>query len=181
MSCARNKTRDGISHMHNNVHDNDMTDPNILDSEAYLYMFSEFEKSIEQGPTYICNICWTFVYRTDVICLVPDKYSIHNDMFTKCKTNCKSLDNKEYICNSCDHSLKKGKMPSQAQINGMHLNTIYDAIDDLCPLELSLVSQITPFMFIVPRHRGAQHGLKGQVVLVPSDLKKDTQISASKL
>ena len=27
-------------------------------------------------------------------------------------------------------------------------------------------------MFIVARHKGAQHGLKGQVVLVPTDLKK---------
>ena len=31
-------------------------------------------------------------------------------------------------------------------------------------------------MFIVPRHKGAQHGLKGQVVLVPSDFKKISKI-----
>ena len=35
-----------------------------------------------------------------------------------------------------------------------------------------LVSKIIPFMFIVARTNGAQHGLKGQCVLVPADLKK---------
>ena len=35
-----------------------------------------------------------------------------------------------------------------------------------------LISKIIPYMFIVARHKGAQHGLKGQCVLVPADLKK---------
>ena len=35
-----------------------------------------------------------------------------------------------------------------------------------------LVSQIIPFMFIVPKHKGAQQGLKGQCVMVPANLKK---------
>ena len=35
-----------------------------------------------------------------------------------------------------------------------------------------LISQVIPFMFIVSKTKGAQHGLKGQCVLVPTDLKK---------
>ena len=35
-----------------------------------------------------------------------------------------------------------------------------------------LISQIIPFMFIVAKTEGAQHGLKGQCVLEPTDLKK---------
>ena len=35
-----------------------------------------------------------------------------------------------------------------------------------------LISQIIPFMSIVAKMKGAQHGLKGQCVLVPTDLKK---------
>ena len=35
-----------------------------------------------------------------------------------------------------------------------------------------LISQIIPFMFLVAKIKGAQHGLKGQCVLVPWDLKK---------
>ena len=35
-----------------------------------------------------------------------------------------------------------------------------------------LISQIIPLMFIIAKTKGAQHGLKGQCVLVPTDLKK---------
>ena len=63
-------------------------------------------------------------------------------------------------------------MPAQAQNNQMHLNSIYEEIEKLCPIEISLVSLIIPFMFIIAKHRGAQNGLKGQVVLVSSDLTK---------
>ena len=146
-----------------------MTDSNILDTDAYMNMLSCFEKSIEHGPTLTGNICWKFEYRTNVICLDPEKYSEHNDLFSKCRTEQTSDDKTQYVCKSCDCSLKKGKMPSQTQNNGMQLNNMYDAINDLSSLELSLVSQIIPFMFIVAKHRGAQHGLKGQVVLVLSD------------
>ena len=107
----------------------------------------------------ICNICWKFEYRTNVFAFDAERYE--DAMFKKCKTPCKSNGNTGYICKSCDRSSKKGNMHSQAQANGMHLNETFDEINDLCPLELSLVSQIIPFIFIVPRHRGAQHGLRG--------------------
>ena len=35
-----------------------------------------------------------------------------------------------------------------------------------------LISQIVLFMFINAKTKGAPHGLKGQCVLVPTDLKK---------
>ena len=38
------------------------------------------------------------------------------------------------------------------------------------------MAQIIPFMFIVGKVKGAQHGLKGQCVLVPADLTKVTTI-----
>ena len=63
-------------------------------------------------------------------------------------------------------------MPAQAQNIGLKLIMVHKEIEDLCPLEIMLISQIIPFMFVVARHKGAQHGLKGQVVLIPSDLTK---------
>ena len=147
-----------------------MTDPNILVTDAYLHMVSKFEESIEKGPTCVCKVCWKFEYKTNVKIMNPEKYD--HDIFSKCKTDINCNEDTVYICNSCDRSLKKGKMPSQAQNNGLKLNNVFKEIDDLCPLELSLVSQIIPFMFIVAKHKGAQFGLKGQVVLVPSDLTK---------
>ena len=63
-------------------------------------------------------------------------------------------------------------MPMQAQKNKMELCPKFNEFESLCPIELMLISQIIPFMFIVAKAKGAQHGLKGQCVLVPTDLKK---------
>ena len=44
-------------------------------------------------------------------------------------------------------------------------------LEGLCPLEVMVVSQINPLMFIVGKTNGTQLGIKGQRVLVPADLK----------
>ena len=112
-----------------------------------------------------------FEFKTNVVKLNPEKYK--PEIFSNCTSDINpDKDDEMYICKTCDRSLLKGKMPPQAQKNGLTLNKVFKEIENLCPLELSLISQIIPFMFIVARHKGAQHGLKGQVILVPSDLTK---------
>ena len=66
----------------------------------------------------------------------------------------------------------KNKMPMQAQLNKMELCPKFTELDRFCPIELMLISQIMPCMFIVAKEKGTQHGLKGQCVLVLTDLKK---------
>ena len=61
---------------------------------------------------------------------------------------------------------------ARPQFNNLALCPKIKELEDLCPIEIMLISQIIPFMFIVARIKGAQHGLKGQCVLVPADLKK---------
>ena len=78
----------------------------------------------------------------------------------------------EYICKTCDEQLKKVKIPPQALVNGLAVSPTVEELEDLCPLELMLMSQIIPFMSIVPKHKGAQFSLIGQCVLVPADLKQ---------
>ena len=56
--------------------------------------------------------------------------------------------------------------------NKMELCPKFNKFENLCPIELIINLQIIPFMFIVAKAKGAQHGLKGQCVLVPADLKK---------
>ena len=63
-------------------------------------------------------------------------------------------------------------MPMQAQCNNLELCPKIEELENLCPIELMLISQIIPFMFIVAKIKGAQHGLKRKCVLVPADLKK---------
>ena len=64
------------------------------------------------------------------------------------------------------------KIPMQAQANKLSLNPRFKELDDLCAIESMLISQLIPFMFIVAKAKGAQHGLKGQCVMVPADLSK---------
>ena len=43
---------------------------------------------------------------------------------------------------------------------------------ELYPIELILISQVIPFMFMTAKHASEQWGLKDQYVLVPADFKK---------
>ena len=63
-------------------------------------------------------------------------------------------------------------MPMQAQKNNIELSPKFNEFESLYPVELMLISRIIPSMFIVAKAKGAQHGLKGQCVLAPTDLKK---------
>jgi len=159
------------------VNNFDMTSTNILDTDAYIHLQNKFEKAINEGPTYICNICIKFEYKKYVVKLNESKYDNSDNAFNNCVTQTKSIDGEKYVCLNCHRYLlgkknMKGKIPPQAYMNNLQLNETIEELNDLCPLETSLVSQIIPFMFIVQKHKGAQHGLRGQVVLVPSDLEK---------
>ena len=94
------------------------------------------------------------------------KYQI--DIYNECTTG-----KSGWIYKSCHNSMLKNKMSMQAQIKNMELCPKFSELNRLCPIELMLFSQIMPFMFIVAKMKGAtKHGLKGQSILVPTDLKK---------
>ena len=118
----RRKTIEEVLQMYNDVQSYDMTDPNILDTDAYSCMLNKFEKSMQEDHTYVCNVCWKFEYRTNVLIMNTEKYE--HQIFSMCKTDLNHNKDQVYICKSCDRSLKKGKMPAQAQNNGLKLNVI---------------------------------------------------------
>ena len=64
----------------------------------------------------------------------------------------------------------------RAQLNNMELCPKVRELDRLCPIELMSISQIIPFLFIVAKAKVAQHGLEGQCVLAPAELKKNWTI-----
>ena len=142
-----------------------MVDPSILHTQAYKIIQKVFEDAINEGPTYTCDICIKSEFRKSVIKLNPSKYE--KETFDKLASRVY-----EWICKSCHNYLMKEKMPPQGQANNLELCPQFKELEDLCPIELLLISQIIPFMFIVAKHKGAQHGLKGQCVLVPTDLRK---------
>ena len=147
-------------------------DPSILDTNAYKIIEKDFLEEINEGPEYKCEICICWNYKKSVSILSSEKYDAA--VFEKSyiiKSDI-SDDKQLWICHSCDKFLKKKKIPPKAQTNNLELNPKYQELEDLCPIELTLISQIIPFMTIVGKQRGSQHGLKGQCILVPADMSK---------
>ena len=142
-----------------------MTDPCILTTPAFGLIEQDFKGATQEGPTYICDICWKFEFQKNVIKLKESKYQ--TDICNKF-TTCKS----DWICKNCRNSMMKNEISMQAQLNNMELCPKFGELDRLFPIELLLISQIIPFMFIVVKLKGAQHGLIGHCVSVPTDLKK---------
>ena len=168
-----------------------MVNPSILDTKAYRIIKDDWLSKINIGPEYCCDICLVWCYRENVLKLNTTKYDL--SILDKCyKANHgyirKSLSRdpewfercyngkQEWICKSCDEHMRKNKMPPKAQANSLELDPIIDEFldkdgNELYPVELTLISQIIPFMFITAKHTsGIHYGLKGQCVLVPADL-----------
>ena len=93
-------------------------------------------------------------FRKNVIKLKETKYQTDID-------NRYTTGKSDWICKSCHNATMKNKTPLQAQHNKMELCHKFIELDRLCPIELMLVSQIIPFMLIITKSKGAQHGLKG--------------------
>ena len=62
------------------------------------------------------------------------------------------------------------KIPMQTQLNSMEIHPTCSELDGHCPIEMMLISQIRPLMFIFAKLKGTQHRFKG-CVLVLADLK----------
>ena len=69
------------------------------------------------------------------------------------------------------------KMPMQAKLRNMELCPKFNELDRFSPIQLMLISQIIPFMFIVAKAKGAQHRLKRKCILLPTNFKKVQTIS----
>ena len=76
----------------------------------------------------------------------PSKYD--KKLFKQCHTNKYSHDKKIYIGKACDRAMKKKKMPMQAQFNGLELCPEFDELKNQCPLKITPISQIMPFMHV---------------------------------
>ena len=133
----RLQTLDERSSIFDNVQMCSMTDPCILTTPAFRLIEGDFKGVIQEGPTYICDICWKFEFRRNVIKLKESKYQ--TDIYTKCTTG-----KSDWICKSCHNAVMKNKMLMQAQLNNMELFPKFSELDRLCPIELMLISQIIP-------------------------------------
>ena len=79
-----------------------------------------------------------------------------------------SPDGKEWVCITCDRTLKRGNMPLQAKANGLQLCQVPPDLSSLNALELRLICLRVPFMKMVALPTGKQRSIHGPAVNVPS-------------
>ena len=59
-----------------------MTDTCILTTRAFRLIDENFKDAIQEGPTYICDICWKFEFQRNVIKLKESQYQ--TDIYANC-------------------------------------------------------------------------------------------------
>ena len=125
-----------------------------------------FIRATREGPDYICVCCNRLMYRKTVIEFKLTKYNKAPTDFTAPANS----ETKQWICRTCDHALKRGKLPAQAKANNLQIEDIPPELSDLNPLEVRLISLRIPFMKMVALPCGKQHAIHGPAVNVPTDL-----------
>ena len=91
------------------------TDSNISNTVKYKYgrNFDEsikiFNELTSHRPIYVCSIC----QQTNFIDKVTEIAKLHktknSNLMNECRTNYKSINNKEYICYTCKNTYTKAK------------------------------------------------------------------------
>ena len=130
-------------------------------------LIRNFHNSVSAGPLYVCTCCEQLWYKHSVY--PADKMKLINPESAKYLQNVKSVDNVEWICNTCKSYLKNRKIPPTAIANGMKFPTKPDFFD-LNELECRLVAPRLAFQKIYQAPRGGQLKINGNVVNVPADV-----------
>lgn len=138
------------------------------DTEQWQQNISDFQANIQIGPKYVCSCCCR---QLSVVTVDMNNYK-HKEVVKTCLTGTLT-DLKEYICKRCQKTLKRGKIPSQAQCNSLKLDDIPEELSELCDFFLRLIAQRIPLMKIVNLPTCAQ---KGAVANVTADLSKVTYV-----
>ena len=131
-----------------------------------------FHSDIKNGPDFVCTCCHRLMYSKSVVPCNLAKYS-------KCSSNLLksvfrddlkyiSTDGNQWLCKTCDRTLKRGLMPMQAKANGFHLSEIPPELSHLNALELRLICLRVPFLKMVALPSGKQRSIHGPAVNVPS-------------
>ena len=102
---------------------------------------SNFKLLIKNGPSFICVICTRCLYRTSVICLNIEKYSVDDNIIFILKL----YDDNYYICTTCDKTLRKNSVPCQAVANRLNVVELPELFQDIRRLERLLVSRRSLF------------------------------------
>ena len=122
---------------------------------------STFLSKISIGPEYVCTVCHCLMYYSNVVPFKREKYnkgspemldSVFSVMYV-CPNG------SQWMCHSCDRTLKRGTLPVQAKANGFQLDLIPPELDGLNELEIRIISLRIPFMKMVALPSGRQQSM----------------------
>ena len=114
----------------------------------------KFHVAVARGPVYICCCCCDQLwYKHSVV--TTEKLRVSNPSAGQYLLNKTSVDDIEWICQSCHKHLKKNKIPPSAAKNGMFFPVKPDFFD-LNELECRLLAPRLAFQKLLQAPRGNQ-------------------------
>ena len=157
--CPSHPIREGTSNLVGNYFSHENIDE--------LALVRKFHNSVSAGPVYICTCCDQLWYKHSVS--PADRLRLINPDITKYLQSVRSADDIEWICQTCNNHLKKGRVPPCAIANGMQFPR-KPFFFDLDELECRLIAPRLAFQKIFQAPRGGQLKITGNVVNVPADV-----------
>ena len=123
-----------------------------------------FKNIIKKGPYYVCVVCNRNLYQTSVLLFREDKYEVSGHIF---QSRVFSINNKEYICKTCDSKLLRNKIPSQAVCNDLKVVKMPERFFNIRKLEKVLISKRLLFKKIAIMPKGQSPKMRGTICNVP--------------
>ena len=136
-------------------------------------LIADFHNNVSNGPVYICTCCDQLWYKHSVS--LADKIRASYPNAVKLLQNITSVNNAEWLCQTCMKHLKSGKVPPLAVVNGMKFPE-KPMFFDLNELECRLIAPRLAFQKIMQAPRGKQLKINGNVVNVPADVTNTVDI-----
>ena len=146
---------------------------NVCNSSSVADEIRKFHAAVSTGPLYICS-CWDQLWYKHGV-TAAKKLRISNPDIVKYLLSKTSVDDVEWICQSCLRYLKKNKIPPYAAKNGM-LFPLKPEFFDLNELEYRLLAPRLAFQKLMQAPRGNQLKIKGNIVNVPEDVNNTVNV-----
>ena len=119
--CSEEQPTQSKNETQQTVPDNNHTEERLDENQQYQKsmenLISKFHSIVSSCPLNICSCCDQLWYKHSVT--LAGKVRLSNATVAKYLLNKKSVENKEWLCNTCMKYLKKNKVPPLAAVNGM--------------------------------------------------------------
>lgn len=154
------------------IDDRHIHDSQDSEQETHIFQDSElislFDKLVSSGPNYVCTCC-TQTYFAHFMKNVDRVCQSKRELIEKYCTHYRSVEDIEWICQTCWDAARTGKTPKFWIHNGLKFPVRPNELN-LSNLEERLVAPRIPFMQLREMPRGGQVSMKGNIVNVPADV-----------